>query len=85
MASAVDSTFPADNTKVSKATFRAQMLIIKNEITALQQRTSVAGTQAFNAFVDEAEVRQIVNSFHDSQGDVIRDMAFGRVSMTSND
>ena len=85
MASAVDATFPADNTKVSKATFRAQMLIIKNEITALQQRTSVAGTQAFNAFVDEAEVRQIVNSFRDSQGDVIRDIAFRRVSMTSND
>ena len=85
MARAVDATFPADNTKVSKATFRAQMLTIKDEITALQQRTSVAGAQSFYGFVDEAEVRQIVNSFNDSQGDVIRDIAFGRVSMTSND
>ena len=84
MASAVDTTFPADNVKVSKATMRAQLLIISNEITALQQRTSVAGALAFYGFVDEAEVRQIVNSFHDSQGDVIRDIAFGRVSMTSN-
>ena len=84
MASAVDATFPADNTKVSKATFRAQLLTIKNEITSLQQRPSVAGAQSFYGFVDEAEVRQIVNSFHDSQGDVIRDIAFGRVSMTSN-
>ena len=84
MASAVDTTFPADNVKVSKATMRAQLLIISNEITALQQRTSVAGAHAFYGFVDEAEVRQIVNSFHDSQGDVIRDIAFGRVSMTSN-
>ena len=85
MASAVDTTFPADNVKVSKATMRAQLLIISNEITALQQRTSVAGAQAFYGFVDEAEVRHILNSFHDSQGDVIRDIAFGRVSMTSND
>ena len=84
MASAVDTTFPTDNVKVSKATMRAQALIINNEITALQQRTSVAGAQSFYGFVDEAEVRQIVNSFHDSQGDVIRDIAFGRVSMTSN-
>jgi|TARA_R100000306_G_scaffold28970_1_gene31932 hypothetical protein len=36
MTSAVDSTFPADNVKVSKSDFRAQMLIIKDELTALQ-------------------------------------------------
>jgi len=38
MASAVDATFPADAVKVSKATMRAQMLIIKDEITALQTK-----------------------------------------------
>jgi hypothetical protein len=47
MTSAVDSTFPADNVKVSKATFRAQMLTIKEEITALQQRTSIPGDIAY--------------------------------------
>ena len=39
MASQVDATFPTDNVKVSKATMRAQMLIIKDEITALQTKT----------------------------------------------
>ncbi len=42
MASAVDATFPADNVKVSKATMRAENLIIKDEITALQRETSLA-------------------------------------------
>ena len=42
MASAVDSTFPPDAVKVSKATMRAQMLVIKNEITALQRETKLA-------------------------------------------
>jgi hypothetical protein len=42
MTSAVDSTFPADNVKVSKATFRAQMLVIKNEITEMQRKTRLA-------------------------------------------
>ena len=47
MASAVDETFPADVGKVSKATMRAQFLTIKNEITALQARTGIAGQLAF--------------------------------------
>lgn len=47
MTSAVDSTLPADNVKASKADFREQFLVIKNEITALQQRTGVAGAIAF--------------------------------------
>lgn len=42
MASEVDSTFPADGVKVSKATTRAQNLIIKNEITDLQRETKLA-------------------------------------------
>ena len=43
MTSAVDSSLPATNVKTSKADFRAQFLVIKNEITALQQRTGFAG------------------------------------------
>ena len=51
MASAVDSALPPDNVKSSKADFRAQFLVIKNEITALQRETSLAwkiadGTQS---------------------------------------
>ena len=47
MASTVDSTLPADNVKASKADFRAQFLIIKDEITALQRSTSVPADLAF--------------------------------------
>jgi hypothetical protein len=39
MASSVDSTLPADNVKASKADFRAQFLVIKNEIEVLQTLT----------------------------------------------
>ena len=56
MASAVDTTFPADNVKVSKATMRAQNLIISNEITALQARTGVAGAQVYYNFITPEEV-----------------------------
>ncbi len=42
MASNVDSTLPANHVKASKADFRAQFLVIKNELEALQQKTSLA-------------------------------------------
>jgi hypothetical protein len=42
MASDVDSTFPADSVKVSKATMRAQQLIIKNELEELQRKIRLA-------------------------------------------
>jgi hypothetical protein len=42
MTSAVDTTFPADNVRVSKATARAQQVIIANEITALQRKIRLA-------------------------------------------
>ena len=42
MASAVDSTLPPDNVKASKADFRAQFLTIKTELTAQQNKTSLA-------------------------------------------
>lgn len=41
MASDVDATLPADNVVASKAVERAQKLIIKTEITALQAQTSL--------------------------------------------
>lgn len=47
MASEVDSAFPADNIQVSKADFREQMLIIKNEITDLQTKTGLPAKIAF--------------------------------------
>ena len=47
MTSSVDSTLPADNVKTSKADFRAQFLVIKNELEALQAKTSVAGEMAY--------------------------------------
>ena len=41
MASGVDATFPADSVKVSKATMRAQMLIIKNELTEALRKVGI--------------------------------------------
>jgi hypothetical protein len=84
MASAVDSTLPADNVKASKADFRAQFLVIKNEISALQKRTSVAGAQAFYGFITEAELEIAVLRVHNAAaGGFAEDIAFGRVAINS--
>ena len=83
MASAVDSTFPADNVKVSKADLRAQLLIIKNELTALQRRTSVPGAKAFYGFVDDAELKAEVRRVHGEEaGGFAEDIAYGRIALT---
>jgi len=42
MASDVDTTIPADNTKPVKSEFRAQFSTIKDELEALQLLTSLA-------------------------------------------
>jgi len=47
MTSAVDITFPVDNVEVSKADFRAQMLIIRDEISALQKATDIPDDIAY--------------------------------------
>jgi len=88
MTSDVNTAFPADNVKVSKSTFRAQMVILSNEITALQQRTSVAGAKAFYNFVEQgdldAAVTNAVTIQHSEQTGVLaRDIAFGRVAINS--
>ena len=83
MTSAVDTALPADNVKASKADFRAQFLVIHNEITALQQRTSVAGAKAFYGFVDDAELNNAIIGVHNAlTPNLARDIAFGRVSLT---
>ncbi len=83
MTSTVDTTFPADNVKVSKATMRAQLLIISNEISALQKRTSVAGAKAFYGFLTESEVQNAVVRFHNivAPSDLPRDIAFERATL----
>lgn len=78
MTSAVDVNFPADNVQVSKSEFRAQMLTIYNEITALQARTSVAGAQGFYNFITPEEVDRKIRI---SQSSLARDIAFNRVSL----
>jgi hypothetical protein len=82
MTSAVDITLPADTTKAVKADFRAQFLVIYNEITALQQRTGVAGSEAFSDAVSIQEVQQEIRKSN-SRSTLARDMAYGRVSLTS--
>ena len=82
MTSAVDSTLPTDNVKPSKSDFRAQFLIIKDEITALQVRTGVPGAKAFYGFVESWEVEQEVKKFHNAlPSSFPGDIAFGRVSL----
>ena len=83
MTSTVDVTFPADNVKVSKSTFRAQLLIIRDEISALQARTSIAGAKVFYGFLNEAEVQEAVVRFHNivEPNTLPNDIAFGKVSL----
>lgn len=84
MASAVDATIPADNVKASKADFRAQLLIIKNELTALQVATSVPARQAFESHVSEIDVARIVRRLT-AETTYARDHAFGRIPLDSMD
>ena len=48
MASAIDATKPADNVPADKADLRANLATAKNEITALQTKTSQAGQMAYS-------------------------------------
>ncbi len=48
MASQIDASVPADNVQVDKADMRSNFLIAKNEITALQTKTSQAGQMAYS-------------------------------------
>ena len=48
MASQIDATVPNDNYKVDKALLRQNFLIAKNEITALQVKSSEAGKMAYS-------------------------------------
>jgi|TARA_R110000751_G_scaffold79925_1_gene161130 hypothetical protein len=81
MASAIDATLPADNVKASKADFRAQFLTIKNEISALQKRTGVAGAKAFYNFVDANDLDEAMRIQHSKQHSLPQDLAYGRVTL----
>ena len=81
MTSAVDVTFPADTVKTDKAVMRAQMLIIYNEITALQKRTGVAGAQVFYNFITPEEVDVRIARVRALSLGLPRDIAYGRVSL----
>ena len=70
----VDSTFPADNVKVDKSDFRAQMLIIKNELNDLFARTGVAGAMAFYDFITRTDVAVLIESKH-LESSYARDLA----------
>lgn len=79
--STVDATFPADGEKVSKAEFRAQMLIIKNELSFLLGRLGVAGAMAFGAATEET-VNAMISSNNDRvKVSYARDLAYGRVGL----
>lgn len=83
MGSQVDETLPTDNVKASKSDFRAQFLVIKNEISALQTRTSVPGAKAFYGFLSEDEVKLAIINYHQTlfPSSLPDDIAFGRVTL----
>jgi|TARA_R110000751_G_scaffold66387_1_gene135616 hypothetical protein len=81
MTSTVDSTFPADNVKTSKATMRSQFLIISNEITALQQRTGVAGSKAYYNFITPEEVDVRISRVRALSLGIPRTIAYGSASI----
>jgi hypothetical protein len=79
--SSVDATFPPDGEKVSKSEFRAQMLIIKNELSYLLGRIGLSGALAFGAATVE-EVSAMIKVNNDTNKvSYARDIAFGRVSL----
>ena len=85
MTSQVDTAFPVDNQKVSKADFRAQMLIISNEISALQKRVGVAGAIAFNDYMTYTEVQRLINNAvlaDNSRNRLPSTLAYGETSFT---
>jgi hypothetical protein len=85
MTSAVDTALPSDNVKVSKSDFRAQFVIIKNEITALQTRTSVAGAEAFNNGITATEVQRLINNAilaDNTRNRLPSSLAYGSTSFT---
>lgn len=81
MASSIDVTFPADGVKVSKATLRAQWLVIKNEIEALQSKISVAGRIAYDDTPDRTEIENMVRSLNDRDDRLAYQIAVGVVSL----
>lgn len=44
----VDATIPADNVKADKSAFRQNFQVIKQELEALQAKTSVPGRIAYD-------------------------------------
>jgi hypothetical protein len=81
MASEINVNFPADAVKVSKGTWRAQQLIIYNEITALQNRTGVAGAQVYYNFITPEEVDVRISRVRALSLGIPRDIAYERVSL----
>ena len=79
MTSAVDATIPKDNEKVDKNDVRTNFLTIKNEITALQQRTGVVGCQTFFDIPSQEDIRRIVRQLATTS--LARDTAYSRVSI----
>jgi hypothetical protein len=81
MTSTVDSTFPADNVKTSKATMRSQFLTIKDEISVLQQRTGVAGAEAYYNFITPEEVDNRISRVRALSLGIPRTIAYGSASI----
>ena len=81
MASSVDATFPADGTKVSKATMRAQFLTIKTELTALQQKIAPPGRDAFNDHPDRSEIEAMIRRATERNDRLAFQIAMGTVDL----
>jgi len=60
--SGVDVTFPVDNVKVSKTAWRAQQVIIKDELNDLFSRIGDAGRIAYSNLVDSDEINRRIRT-----------------------
>ena len=81
MASSIDVTLPPDGEKVSKAEFRAQFLVIKNEIEALQRLIAVPGHLAFDNTPDHNEIETMIRRIVERNDKLAYQIATGVVDL----
>lgn len=71
----LDVTFPVDNTRVQKSTWRAQNVIIRDELNVLFKRIGEAGILAFESTLSAIQIdARIRKQF--SKRSYARDLAF---------
>ena len=81
MSSSIDVSLPPDGEKASKAEFRAQFLVIKNEIEALQKQIAIPGFMAFNSYPDSSEIEAMIRRIAERNDRLAYQIATGVVAL----